>query len=84
MNITQDTLWKIVHNLISEHVKFFLPFPFVQLTDEDFRKAEDFVQLMRVLYTSTLCVSEIRNPFWIINLRNIQSAVFFEFLHFSS
>ncbi|KAJ8349851.1 hypothetical protein SKAU_G00249810 [Synaphobranchus kaupii] len=33
-----------------------------QLTDEDFRKAEDFVQLMRVLYTSTLCVSTEKSP----------------------
>ncbi len=29
--------------------------------DEDFHKAEEFVQLMRVLYTSTLCVSCEKN-----------------------
>ncbi|XP_056282746.1 E3 SUMO-protein ligase ZBED1-like isoform X2 [Pseudoliparis swirei] len=28
-----------------------------EITDEDFRRAEDFVSLMRMLYTSTLCVS---------------------------
>lgn len=28
-----------------------------RLTEEDFRKAEEFIHLMRVLYTSTLCVS---------------------------
>ncbi|KAF3853915.1 hypothetical protein F7725_014603, partial [Dissostichus mawsoni] len=28
-----------------------------QITDEDFRRAEDFISLMRMLYTSTLCVS---------------------------
>ena len=28
-----------------------------RLKDEDFHKAEEFVQLMRILYTSTLCVS---------------------------
>lgn len=33
-----------------------------RLTDEDLRKAEDFVQLMRVLYTSTLCVSTEKSP----------------------
>lgn len=33
-----------------------------RLTDEDFRKAEDFIKLMRVLYTSTLCVSTEKNP----------------------
>jgi len=27
------------------------------LTDEDFRKTEEFIQLMSVLFTSTLCVS---------------------------
>ncbi|XDV29215.1 hypothetical protein PO909_032358 [Leuciscus waleckii] len=33
-----------------------------RLSDEDFRKAEDFINLMRVLYTSTLCVSTEKNP----------------------
>lgn len=33
-----------------------------RLTDEDFRKAEDFINLMRVLYTSRLCVSTEKNP----------------------
>ncbi|KAF3834802.1 hypothetical protein F7725_027360 [Dissostichus mawsoni] len=28
-----------------------------QITDEDFRRAEDFISLMRMLYTITLCVS---------------------------
>ncbi|ROL42279.1 Vomeronasal type-2 receptor 1 [Anabarilius grahami] len=32
-----------------------------QLKDEDFHKAEEFVQLMRILYTSTLCVSCEKN-----------------------
>ncbi|XP_016129599.1 zinc finger BED domain-containing protein 1-like [Sinocyclocheilus grahami] len=32
-----------------------------RLKDEDFHKAEEFVQLMRVLYTSTLCVSCEKN-----------------------
>ncbi|KAF0033549.1 hypothetical protein F2P81_013615 [Scophthalmus maximus] len=29
---------------------------------EDFRKAEDFINLMRLLYISTLCVSTEKNP----------------------
>lgn len=33
-----------------------------RLTDEDFRKAEEFKQLMRVLFTSTLCVSSEKSP----------------------
>ncbi|XP_034051117.1 zinc finger BED domain-containing protein 1-like [Thalassophryne amazonica] len=33
-----------------------------KLDGEDFRKAEEFVKLMRVLYTSTLCVSTDTNP----------------------
>uniref|UniRef100_UPI003AB020EE E3 SUMO-protein ligase ZBED1-like n=1 Tax=Centroberyx gerrardi TaxID=166262 RepID=UPI003AB020EE len=33
-----------------------------QVTDEDFRKAEDFVKLMRVLYTSALRVSSENQP----------------------
>ncbi|CAM4307043.1 unnamed protein product [Leuciscus chuanchicus] len=32
-----------------------------RLKDEDFHKAEEFVQLMRILYTSTLCVSCEKN-----------------------
>ncbi len=32
-----------------------------QLKDEDFHKAEEFVQLMKILYTSTLCVSGEKN-----------------------
>lgn len=31
-------------------------------TEEDFRKGEDFVHLMRILYTSTLCVSSEKSP----------------------
>ena len=33
-----------------------------RLTEEDFRKAEDFINLMKVLYTSTLCVSSEKIP----------------------
>lgn len=33
-----------------------------RLKDEDFQKAEEFVQLMRVMYTSTLCVSSEQTP----------------------
>ncbi|XP_073693674.1 E3 SUMO-protein ligase ZBED1-like [Garra rufa] len=33
-----------------------------RLTDEDFRKGEEFVHLMRILYTSTLCVSSEKSP----------------------
>ncbi|ROL45244.1 Zinc finger BED domain-containing protein 1 [Anabarilius grahami] len=33
-----------------------------RLTEEDFRKAEDFINLMKVLYTSTLCVSSEKSP----------------------
>uniref|UniRef100_A0A1A8MNV4 Zinc finger, BED domain containing 4 n=2 Tax=Nothobranchius pienaari TaxID=704102 RepID=A0A1A8MNV4_9TELE len=33
-----------------------------QLTEEDFRKAEDFINLMKVLCTSTLCVSSEKSP----------------------
>lgn len=33
---------------------FFFQNRLTRLTDEDFRKAEDFVQFMQVLYTSTL------------------------------
>ncbi len=32
-----------------------------RLKDEDFHKAEEFVQLMKILYTSTLCVSGEKN-----------------------
>ncbi|KAF3841459.1 hypothetical protein F7725_007321, partial [Dissostichus mawsoni] len=34
----------------------------VRFTDEDLRRAEDFIRLMRVMYTSTLCVSSEKNP----------------------
>lgn len=33
-----------------------------RLTEEDFRKAEDFINLMKVLYTPTLCVSSENSP----------------------
>ncbi|XP_061902651.1 E3 SUMO-protein ligase ZBED1-like [Entelurus aequoreus] len=33
-----------------------------RLTEEDFTKAEDFISLMKVLYTSTLCVSSEKSP----------------------
>ncbi|KAI7789674.1 putative zinc finger BED domain-containing protein 1-like [Triplophysa rosa] len=33
-----------------------------RLTEEDFRKGEDFVHRMRILYTSTLCVSYEKSP----------------------
>ncbi|XP_034090133.1 zinc finger BED domain-containing protein 1-like isoform X1 [Gymnodraco acuticeps] len=33
-----------------------------RFTDEDLRRAEDFIRLMRVMYTSTLCVSSENNP----------------------
>ncbi|XP_077056088.1 E3 SUMO-protein ligase ZBED1-like [Siphateles boraxobius] len=33
-----------------------------RLTEEDFRKAEDFLNLMKVFYTSTLCVSSEKSP----------------------
>lgn len=33
-----------------------------RLTDEDFRRAEDFISLMKVLYMSTLCVSSEKTP----------------------
>ncbi|KAI7806319.1 putative zinc finger BED domain-containing protein 1-like [Triplophysa rosa] len=33
-----------------------------RLTEEDFRKGEDFVHLMRILYRSTLCVSSEKSP----------------------
>ncbi|XP_061880796.1 E3 SUMO-protein ligase ZBED1-like [Entelurus aequoreus] len=33
-----------------------------RLTEEDFRKAEDFISVMKVLYTSTLCVSSEKSP----------------------
>ncbi|XP_078786655.1 uncharacterized protein LOC144983624 [Oryzias latipes] len=32
-----------------------------RLRDDDFHKAEEFVQLMKILYTSTLCVSGEKN-----------------------
>ncbi|KAM6918056.1 uncharacterized protein PEZ65_013707 [Lycodopsis pacificus] len=33
-----------------------------RLTDDDFQKAEEFVNIMKLLYTSTLCVSSERSP----------------------
>ncbi|XP_073724429.1 uncharacterized protein [Misgurnus anguillicaudatus] len=33
-----------------------------RLTEEDFRKAEDFINVMKMLYTSTLCVSSEKSP----------------------
>nr|XP_055051178.1 uncharacterized protein LOC129436907 [Misgurnus anguillicaudatus] len=33
-----------------------------RLTDEDFSKGEEFIQLMRILYKSTLCVSSEKSP----------------------
>uniref|UniRef100_UPI003AAE61F4 E3 SUMO-protein ligase ZBED1-like n=1 Tax=Centroberyx gerrardi TaxID=166262 RepID=UPI003AAE61F4 len=52
--------------------RFFEQFPAIQaaamdprldkMDNEDFRKAEEFVQLMRVLHTSTLCVSSDKSP----------------------
>ncbi|KAF3858792.1 hypothetical protein F7725_011993, partial [Dissostichus mawsoni] len=34
----------------------------VRFTDEDLRRAEDLIRLMRVMYTSTLCFSSEKNP----------------------
>lgn len=33
-----------------------------RLTEEDFQRAEDFINLMKVLYTFTLCVSSEKSP----------------------
>ncbi len=33
-----------------------------RLTDDNFQKAEDFVKIMKLLYTSTLCVSSDKSP----------------------
>ncbi len=33
-----------------------------RVSDEDFRKAEQFVKVTKILYTSTLCVSDERSP----------------------
>lgn len=33
-----------------------------RVSDEDFRKAEEFVKVTKILYTSTLCVSAERSP----------------------
>lgn len=33
-----------------------------RLTDDDYRKAEEFVRVMKILYTSTLCISAERSP----------------------
>lgn len=33
-----------------------------RITDEDFTKAEEFIKVMKVLYTSTLCVSSEKTP----------------------
>ncbi|KAK7883965.1 hypothetical protein WMY93_027088 [Mugilogobius chulae] len=33
-----------------------------RMSDEDFKKAEDFVKVMKILYTSTICVSSERSP----------------------
>ncbi|XP_016335235.1 uncharacterized protein LOC107683676 [Sinocyclocheilus anshuiensis] len=33
-----------------------------RLTDDDFQKVEDFVKIMKLLYTSTLCVSSEKSP----------------------
>ena len=41
---------------------FFLTPDLERLTADDFQKAEEFVNTMRLLYTSTLCVSSERSP----------------------
>ncbi|KAM8762179.1 zinc finger BED domain-containing protein 4-like isoform 2-T2 [Acanthopagrus schlegelii] len=33
-----------------------------RVTDDDYRKAEEFVRVMKILYTSTLCISAERSP----------------------
>ncbi|KAJ8349379.1 hypothetical protein SKAU_G00245090 [Synaphobranchus kaupii] len=33
-----------------------------RITDEDFIRAEEFIKVMKVLYTSTLCVSSEKSP----------------------
>ncbi|XP_048012168.1 E3 SUMO-protein ligase ZBED1-like [Megalobrama amblycephala] len=33
-----------------------------RVSDDDFRKAEEFVKVLKILYTSTLCVSAERSP----------------------
>lgn len=38
------------------------PFRLERLSDEDFRKAEQFVRVMKILYTSTVCISAERSP----------------------
>lgn len=43
-------------------ITFFVLNRLARVTDEDLKKAEDFVQLMRVMYTSTLCVSTEKSP----------------------
>lgn len=32
------------------------------MSDDDFRKAEEFVRVMRILYTSTICISAEKSP----------------------
>ncbi|XP_054476597.1 uncharacterized protein LOC129108719 [Anoplopoma fimbria] len=39
-----------------------IPSWLARLTEEDFRKAEDFIKLMKLFYTSTLCVSSEKSP----------------------
>ncbi|XP_015248262.1 PREDICTED: zinc finger BED domain-containing protein 1-like [Cyprinodon variegatus] len=38
------------------------PFRLERLSNEDFRKAEQFVRVMKILYTSTICISAERSP----------------------
>lgn len=33
-----------------------------RISDEDFRRAEEFVEVMKILYTSTICISSERSP----------------------
>ncbi|KAI2666748.1 E3 SUMO-protein ligase ZBED1 [Labeo rohita] len=53
-----------------------------RLKDEDFHKDEEFVQLMRVLYTSTLCVSSsIKEKVWENLFQRYQNDDIQAFLH---
>ncbi len=50
------------HKLIVQLMNLIIFYRLQRVSDEDFRKAEQFVKVTKILYTSTLCVSAERSP----------------------
>lgn len=50
------------HKIIVQLMKLIIFFRLQRVSDDDFRKAEEFEKVLKILYTSTLCISAERSP----------------------